>query len=216
MLKPLFEAQHVEKLIHYAPFEQAWSIVHVGCPIANVYDTCAAFQSIQKEFERWETRADKGRAAIDEILPGWSKQPNGLAPITRRVHGFDLPKDEQASDWGEDELSDKQIEYAAMDVAVLPEVARVARSLAKQTGMSGRISWRCNKSREEAMEMFPAEMIRTADDSAEVSDAMHDATSLADLKAIGVRTRYLSISAVNRDSLEALYKQRFAALKIAD
>ena len=50
---------------------------------------------------------------------GSSTRFNLKAICARHLDGFDLPKDEQASDWGRRELSENQLHYAALDAWVL-------------------------------------------------------------------------------------------------
>ena len=48
---------------------------------------------------------------------------NSLKAIAERRLNIEVEKEEQRSDWSVDELTDSQIEYAAKDVAILPEIA---------------------------------------------------------------------------------------------
>jgi ribonuclease D len=44
---------------------------------------------------------------------------HGLKDLVRELLGTDLSKEQQSSDWGAPELSEKQLSYAANDVAYL-------------------------------------------------------------------------------------------------
>ena len=74
---------------------------HLGTEVGGVYDTYLA--SIL-------------------IAAGEGERRHGLADVVQFFLGRTLDKTEQVSDWGAAELSHSQIEYAAKDAAIMPEV----------------------------------------------------------------------------------------------
>jgi ribonuclease D len=123
LLVPVFADASMLKLVHHSQFEQGWAVKETGVAIERVFDSCLAWKAIQAALEELGRR--EGQAAIDRVLPGWRKHPNTLEALCRLVLGFALPKDEQNSAWASQTLSPSQLNYAAMDVAVLaPLVAR--------------------------------------------------------------------------------------------
>ncbi len=127
----------IQKRIHNAPFERAWTYYHFGVEITNVMDTREAFRTLQKHMKQIGDPAERER-----IAPGWDewqqrdqerkdalkaqgRRPtatSSLAAAANALSGMELPKEEQASDWGAPELTESQRVYAAMDVAVLRPV----------------------------------------------------------------------------------------------
>jgi ribonuclease D len=58
---------------------------------------------------------------------------HGLADLCREILGVDLSKQQQSSDWGADQLSDAQMNYAASDVLHLHALmARLENMLARE------------------------------------------------------------------------------------
>ena len=58
---------------------------------------------------------------------------HGLKDLVKELLGHDLNKQQQTSDWGADELSDAQREYAASDVRYLHQLkARLDQRLARE------------------------------------------------------------------------------------
>lgn len=60
--------------------------------------------------------------------------PASLDAIAMRRLGVELPKDEQASEWYRNELSQKQIEYAARDAIVVLPIYQVQRNILQEQG----------------------------------------------------------------------------------
>lgn len=212
LLRPLFSSWHPEKLIHWSHFEQTWAHVHLGCPIQNVYDTGFAMQSINKELGRWLEDPEKGRAAVDLIIPDWEWHRASLDVAAEKLLGIVLPKDPQSSNWNPPELTEEQLAYAARDVAVLPAVAERVKRLAAAMEISGRIAFRCRKAREEAAEEWTEERAAQAraggDGSRELCWELVYAEDPAQLDEIWDRARQLPLGAINREELEQFYGSR--------
>ncbi|HEY6578515.1 MAG TPA: ribonuclease H-like domain-containing protein [Rhizomicrobium sp.] len=86
----------VTKLFHFARFDIGTLKRHVGVTAAPVYCTKIASRLAR-------TYTDK----------------HGLKDLVRELLGLDLSKEQQSSDWGAPQLSEKQLAYAANDVAYL-------------------------------------------------------------------------------------------------
>jgi DNA polymerase-1 len=100
-LRELLSNPKITKIAHNAKFDTKWVRHHLGCEVGGVYDTYLA--SIL-------------------IAAGEGERRHGLADVVQFFLGRTLDKAEQVSDWGAAELSQSQIEYAAMDAAIMPEV----------------------------------------------------------------------------------------------
>src|SRR5690606_9079478 len=79
-------------------FDAKWVRHHLGCELEGIFDTYLASQL---------------------IAAGDSERRHSLADAAQFFTGTELDKSEQVSDWGADELSASQLEYAARDAAVL-------------------------------------------------------------------------------------------------
>jgi len=86
----------VLKLFHYARFDLAMFKRHLNVMPSPVYCT-----KIASKLSR--TYTDR----------------HGLKDLVRELLGVDISKEQQSSDWGADELSEKQLAYAANDVVHL-------------------------------------------------------------------------------------------------
>jgi ribonuclease D len=95
-LKRLLSDGNVLKLFHFARFDIAAMKQYLGVVTAPVYCTRTASKLVR-------TYTDK----------------HGLKDLVRELLNVDLSKDQQSSDWGAAELMEKQLAYAANDVAYL-------------------------------------------------------------------------------------------------
>ncbi|MGH6888157.1 MAG: ribonuclease D [Rhizomicrobium sp.] len=86
----------VLKLFHFARFDLVALKRHVGVMPQPVYCTKIASRLARTYTDR-----------------------HGLKDLVRELLGVDLSKDQQSSDWGAPQLSEKQLAYAANDVAYL-------------------------------------------------------------------------------------------------
>ena len=99
--------EHDELVAHNAVFERAWLKAALDVDRPDLHDTM-----IMSQVYYTGTRAALGR--------GFS---HSLANVVKRELKRELSKDEQVSDWGAAALTREQLEYAARDAAVLPELA---------------------------------------------------------------------------------------------
>src|SRR5688500_12682888 len=113
-LRPLFdllEDKSVTKIAHNAKFDAKWVRHHLGCELNGVFDSFLASQL---------------------IAAGDTDRRHSLADVAQFFTGIELDKSMQVSDWAANELSHTQVEYAARDAAVMPQVRdQVAERLKK-------------------------------------------------------------------------------------
>src|SRR5579859_27419 len=95
-LKALLTDPAVLKLFHFGRFDIAMFWLHLGVVTAPVYCTKIASKLARTYTDR-----------------------HGLKDVTKELLGIDLSKAQQSSDWGQRELSEDQVAYAASDVAHL-------------------------------------------------------------------------------------------------
>jgi ribonuclease D len=109
-LKRLMADQNVLKIFHFGRFDIGMFQLHLGVETRPVYCT-----KIGSKLAR--TYTDR----------------HGLKDVVRELAGIDLSKAQQSSDWGAEELSQAQLEYAASDVLHLHAVkARLDEMLARE------------------------------------------------------------------------------------
>ena len=95
-LKRMLVDPSVLKLFHFARFDLATLKRHVGVMPAPVYCTKIASRLARTYTDR-----------------------HGLKDLVKELLNVDLSKEQQSSDWGAPSLSEKQLAYAANDVAYL-------------------------------------------------------------------------------------------------
>ena len=109
-LKALLTNPGVTKIFHFGRFDIAMFHLHLGVMTAPVYCTKIASKLARTYTDR-----------------------HGLKDVTREMVGVDLSKAQQSSDWGQANLSDEQVAYAASDVLHLHAVrARLDGMLARE------------------------------------------------------------------------------------
>lgn len=92
----LFTDPNVTKIFHYGRFDVGMIKAYLGVDVAPVYCTKIASKLVRTYTDR-----------------------HGLKDLLREILGVDVSKKEQSSDWGADEISQSQREYAANDVLYL-------------------------------------------------------------------------------------------------
>ena len=95
-LKALITDESVEKLFHFGRFDIAQLQKLAGVMRGPVFCTKIASKLVRTYTDR-----------------------HGLAELCRELLGVELSKQQQSSDWGRDELTQQQIDYAASDVLYL-------------------------------------------------------------------------------------------------
>lgn len=111
-LKRLLADPKVLKLFHFARFDLAVMKRYLGVMARPVYCTRTASKLVRTYTDR-----------------------HGLKDLVRELLNVDLSKDQQSSDWGAAELTEKQMAYAANDVAYLH---RLKESLDRMLAREGR------------------------------------------------------------------------------
>jgi DNA polymerase-1 len=96
-----------ELVAHNAPFERTWINAALQLDRPDLHDTMVMSQVLYTGT----------RAALSKSFT------HGLKAVVKRELKRELSKDEQTSDWGATGLTREQIAYAALDAAVLPELA---------------------------------------------------------------------------------------------
>jgi ribonuclease D len=110
-LRRLLTDPAVTKLFHFARFDVAMFRQYLGVTTAPVYCTKLASKLVR-------TYTDK----------------HGLKDIVRELLGTDISKEQQSSDWGAPELTEKQLAYAANDVAYLHRLKDVLDTMLAREG----------------------------------------------------------------------------------
>jgi ribonuclease D len=100
-LKTLLTNPNVTKIFHYARFDIAVLKNRFGVVTGPVYCTKIASKLARTYTDR-----------------------HGLKDLVRELLNIDLSKQQQSSDWGQDKLSEAQLEYAAADVLYLHDLKR--------------------------------------------------------------------------------------------
>ena len=95
-LKKLLADPKVTKLFHFARFDVAMFRRYLNVDCAPIYCTKIASKLVRTYTDR-----------------------HGLKDLVRELLGIELSKEQQSSDWGAKTLSEKQLAYAAADVAHL-------------------------------------------------------------------------------------------------
>ena len=98
-LKTLLADKTTLKLFHFARFDVAMMKHWLGVDCAPVFCTKIASKLARTYTDR-----------------------HGLKDVSKELAGVDMSKAQQSSDWGADELSDAQLQYAASDVLHLHKI----------------------------------------------------------------------------------------------
>ena len=110
-LKRLLGDPSVTKLFHFARFDIAMFRQYLDQVCAPVYCTKIASKLVRTYTDR-----------------------HGLKDLVRELLNIDLSKEQQSSDWGAGELSEKQLAYAANDVAYLHQLKEALDTMLAREG----------------------------------------------------------------------------------
>ncbi len=113
-LKRMLADPKTLKLFHFARFDMAMFRQYVGVMTAPVYCTKIASKLVRTYTDR-----------------------HGLKDLVKELLGVDMSKEQQSSDWGAAELSDKQLAYAASDVAHLHRLKDALDAMLAREGRTG-------------------------------------------------------------------------------
>lgn len=198
-LFPILENPEVEKVIHWARFEQEWFAFHYGIWLPEIYDTCLAWQAIER-----------ARAKED---PDYRKQSSKLTRVADEVLDAPMDKTNQASFWGRGQLSVGQLEYAALDVAILHPIVDRTKEIAAELGLEKKIRTSCEGVQKTIKSQLERARKRGArDESIRLHAAMTRAGALDELDRAWFVSRQLAIHYTERRKLVELYERRRAEL----
>lgn len=107
----LLEDPETLKLFHFGRFDIAALMHTFGVTTSPVYCTKIASRLVRTYTDR-----------------------HGLAKLLQEHLGIDISKQQQSSDWGAEELTDAQIEYAASDVLYLHQLRDVLNEMIAREG----------------------------------------------------------------------------------
>jgi ribonuclease D len=110
-LKRLLVDPNVVKVFHYARFDMAMFRRHLGVMTGPVYCTKIASKLVRTYTDR-----------------------HGLKDLVKELLNVDMSKEQQSSDWGAPDLSDKQLAYAASDVTHLHRLKEVLDAMLAREG----------------------------------------------------------------------------------
>lgn len=199
---PLFgmlEDPEVEKVIHWARFEQEWFAFHYGVWLPNLYDTCLAWQAIERK-----------RVKDD---PDYRKQSSKLTRVADEVLDQPMDKSNQASFWGRGMLSVAQLEYAALDVAILHPIVDRTKEIAAEMGLEKKIRTSCDGvAKTITSQLERARKRGNRDESIRIHGAIARATSLTQLERVWASSRQVAVHYAERRVLTELYERRRAEL----
>ena len=109
-LKALLADPEVTKIFHFARFDLATMLRHLGVMAAPIYCTKIASRLIRTYTDR-----------------------HGLKDLCREILGIEISKAQQSSDWGAAQLTQEQLQYAAGDVLYLHDLrTRLDEMLARE------------------------------------------------------------------------------------
>lgn len=192
-----------EKVIHSSAFEKEWFAYHHDVWLPNVYDTCTAWQAIHSE-----------RRKRDE---SYGRQLANLKVVTEQVFGVDISKDDQASDWGATHLSASQLDYAAMDVALLGPLAERTKEAAAQLQLEDKVD-KSAAAVDGRIEKVLAKRLAIdgrQDENHTLMRAMEHVRSRAELDRIWKAGRQVALHHQSRVSARQFYEAKLAELAAA-
>ncbi|MDE3116427.1 MAG: ribonuclease D [Pseudomonadota bacterium] len=110
-LKRLLTDPNTLKLFHYARFDVAMFQRYLGVVTAPIYCTKIASKLVRTYTDR-----------------------HGLKDLVKELLNVDISKEQQSSDWGAANLSERQLSYAAGDVAYLHRLKEVLEAMLAREG----------------------------------------------------------------------------------
>lgn len=110
-LKALLTDPKVLKIFHFARFDVVMMKRWMGITCAPIWCTKIASRLARTYTDR-----------------------HGLKDVAREVAGVDISKAQQSSDWGQDKLTDAQIQYAASDVLYLHQIKAGLEAMLEREG----------------------------------------------------------------------------------
>lgn len=200
-LRSLLADERVEKQVHNAAFERSWAGVHLDTPLAGVYCTLAAWKAIQKHLGEMPV------AQAQALLPGWEPHDNKLGTLVHRYMGIELPKDNQRSDWS-GRLRPDQLVYAAVDVAVLDDLAAFTKRVVAALGLDAELAKTMREADRRAFKRSRERVGEGGGDDGRARQALLRAGDLRALELARLQARQWTLLGAGRDAVEDLYARR--------
>jgi ribonuclease D len=110
-LKKMLADPNTTKLFHFARFDIAMFRRWLGVDCKPIYCTKIASKLVRTYTDR-----------------------HGLKDLVREILGVDISKEQQSSDWGAADLTEKQLAYAAGDVAYLHQLKTALDKMLEREG----------------------------------------------------------------------------------
>jgi len=108
-LKSLLENEKIKKIFHFGRADLGFLKQHLSINVRNIFDTKIASKICRKFTSN-----------------------HGLKDLSKDLIGIKLDKEMQTSDWGKEEYSKEQIQYAANDVLYLHKIKRELEKILKR------------------------------------------------------------------------------------
>ena len=105
-LKKLLLNNKIQFIMHYARQDLLWLKYHLGVKVDNIFCTKLASK-----------------------IARTASSYHGYKDLVKEICGKDISKKEQQSDWGDPNLSEKQISYAAQDTEFLFEIRKKLKTM---------------------------------------------------------------------------------------
>ncbi len=105
-LKKLLLNNKIQFIMHYARQDLLWLKYHLSVEVENIFCTKLASK-----------------------IARTASSSHGYKDLVKEICGKDISKKEQQSDWGDPNLSEKQISYAAQDTEFLFEIRKKLRTM---------------------------------------------------------------------------------------
>ena len=105
-LKKLLLNNRIQFIMHYARQDLLWLKYHLGVKVENIFCTKLASK-----------------------IARTASSSHGYRDLVKEICGKDISKKEQQSDWGDPNLSEKQISYAAQDTEFLFEIRKKLKTM---------------------------------------------------------------------------------------
>src|SRR5210317_251268 len=108
-LKSLLENEKIKKIFHFGRADLGFLKQHLSINVRNIFDTKIASKICRKFTSN-----------------------HGLKDLSKDLIGIKLDKEMQTSDWGKEEYTKEQIQYAANDVLYLHKIKRELEKILKR------------------------------------------------------------------------------------
>ena len=105
-LKKLLLNNRIQFIMHYARQDLLWLKYHLGVKVENIFCTKLASK-----------------------IARTASSSHGYKDLVKEICGKDISKKEQQRDWGDPNLSEKQISYAAQDTEFLFEIRKKLKTM---------------------------------------------------------------------------------------